>query len=130
MNQIRLIKAAINKYESLPEVQADIKKVVRYCESYTRYGLRSVFSTTIEEEIEQITDSYNDEDEEAEKAFKHTVLCIRGSLTGDKEAIDRLKNIISSLAHRPELQKDLIAVSKLIASDLEPALIAAIKAAR
>lgn len=129
MNQIRLIKATINKYEDQPEIQADLKKVVKYCESFIRHSLKSVFSTSVEEEIEEITDSY-DGDNDAERAFTAAVLAIKASLTGDTAATDKLKEIIGSLKHRPSLQKDLIAVIRLATSDIEPTLVEAIKANR
>ncbi|MBJ6800153.1 hypothetical protein [Geomonas propionica] len=71
MNHDRLIRSIINKYSAQPEVQSDIRKVLKYASSQTRMFLQPIIDN---EPTKQKTSAvFATEDFEASEAFTEAI---------------------------------------------------------
>jgi len=119
MNHEKCINDVLNRYSNSPTIQADMRKLLKYTESHLRMFLSPIIKKTdTDNAIDAIMEPYAD-DQEAQSAFTGVALAIRHVLT-DPEAPLKIKNILDSLAHRPELAAAVRQAGQLLTAAISP----------
>ncbi|MBC7963338.1 MAG: hypothetical protein H7Y05_10385 [Steroidobacteraceae bacterium] len=127
MDHTKCINDTINKYADFPNIQADMRKLLKYTESQFRMFLTPIIKnqTPLDEEMDAITDRFSEDDAEAHEAFKQVVLTMAHGVTdpGRPETPQKLKHILAGLSHRPELVAAVKEAGALFAAALQKGLV-------
>lgn len=124
MDQLKLINATINKYSDFPTIQADMRKLLKYTESQFRMFMKPIINNESlpmsEERYNELSDKFRG-DLEAEAAFKNINRLISAGLN-DPDAPQKIKTLLDSVKHRPELLSAVQEAGQLCAAIVQETL--------